>query len=78
MMMLTVTSSSETLDDRIDRLVYTHPHTWPPLHSTGTHVAIGEIIEHIVGLETAIHEIARELQKLRSDRDALDPRAADE
>jgi hypothetical protein len=78
MMMPTLTSPSDSLDDRIDRLVHAHPHRWPPLHSTSTHAAIGEIIEHVLGLEEAIHEIARELERLTSDRDTLKAHAADE
>jgi len=78
MVMPTLTSPSETLDDRIDRLVQSHSHRWPPLHSTPTHAAIGEIIERVVGLEQAIHEIARELQTLTSDRGTLEGHAADE
>jgi hypothetical protein len=78
MMMPTLTSPSETLDDRIDRLVHTHSHRWPPLHSTPTHAVIGEIIEHVVGLEAAIHEIARELQRLTSDRETHDANASEE
>ena len=75
--MPTLTSPSETLDDRIERLVHTHSHRWPPLHSTPTHAAIEEIIEHVVGLEAGIHEIAQELQRLTSDRDTVEQHAAD-
>jgi hypothetical protein len=77
MVMSTLTSPRETLDDRIDRLVPARSDRWPPLHSTPTHAAIGEIIERVVGLEAAVHELALEVQTLRSAAGTGEGRTAD-
>ena len=65
--MSTLTSPAESIDERVDRLLSSHSERWPPLHSTATPVAIGEIIGRVAGLEEAMHEIALELEKLASD-----------
>jgi len=62
--MSTLTSPAESIDERLDRLVSSRSDSWPPLHSTATAVAIGEIIRRVAGIEDAMHEIALELQKL--------------
>jgi hypothetical protein len=77
-MMSTLTSHSETIDERVDRLVQSHSEHWPPLHSTPTHSAIEEIIGRVAGLEAAVHEIALELRKLASERDSREAHLTDE
>ena len=62
--MTTTATPSETLSDRVHRLVRSHVDCWPPLHSSTTPAAIAEIIEHIDGLEEAIHAMALEIQRL--------------
>jgi hypothetical protein len=69
---------SESLSERVDRLVRSHSDAWPPLHTATTAGAIAEIIAHIDGLEEAIHAMAQEIQRLAAERDRLEAHAMDD
>ena len=75
--MTTLVTPSETLSERVDRLVRSHSDSWPPLHSATTPSAIAEIIDHIDGLEDAIRAMASEIQTLVAERDSLEAHAMD-
>ena len=76
--MTTTATPSETLSERVDRLVRSHSDSWPPLHSAASPVAIAEIIEHIDGLEQAIHAMALEIQRLAAEADRPEAHAMDD
>ena len=75
--MTTTATPSETLSERVDRLMSSHGDHWPPLHSAPTPVAIAEIIDHVDGLEDAIRAMALEIQRLAAGRDSLEAHAMD-
>jgi len=58
---------SETLHERVERLVCSDRETWPPLHSTSTQAAIAELIERVDGLGEAVHAMAREIERLSAE-----------
>ena len=58
---------TESLEQRVERLAGEHSDDWPPLHSGTTQATIAAIIGRIVGLECAIHELAREVEKHQSE-----------
>lgn len=58
----------ETLQERVERLASEHCHSWPPAASATSVAATAEIIGRIVGLERAVHELAREIERLESQR----------
>jgi hypothetical protein len=68
---------SETLSERVDRLVHSRSDSWPPLHSAAAPVAIAEIIAHVDGLEEAIHAMAQEIQRLVAENDRREAHAMD-
>ncbi len=76
--MTALVTPSETLSERVDRLVRSHSDSWPPLHSATTPGAIAEIIVHIDGLEEAIHTMALEIQRLAVERDRLEANTTDD
>jgi hypothetical protein len=69
---------SETLSERVDRLVSSRGDSWPPLHSTAPPAAIAGIIEHIDGLEEAIREMAQEVERLTAENDRLEAQPIDD
>jgi hypothetical protein len=54
---------TESLEERVERLVSEHSDIWPPLHSDTNPAKMAAVIERIVGLERAIHEIAKEIER---------------
>jgi len=69
---------SETLSERVDRLVGSRGDSWPPLHTSAPPAAIAGIIEHIDGLEEAIREMAQEVERLTAENDRLEAQAMDD
>lgn len=56
-----------TLAERVEMLASEHSRCWPPSPS-GTRLATtAEIIGRIVGLERAVQELAREVERLESE-----------
>ena len=58
----------KTLEERVERLASEHCRSWPPAASAPSVATTAEIIGRIVGLERAVHELAREIERLESER----------
>jgi hypothetical protein len=69
---------SETLSERVDRLVCSRGDSWPPLHSAAAPVAIAEIIAHVDSLEEAIHAMTQEIQRLAAESDRREAHMMDD
>ena len=61
---------TETLIERVDKLIEAQKGDRPLLATTATSVAIGELAARSDGLEKAIREIAVEVQKLSASRES--------
>ncbi len=59
---------NQTLFERVDEVIRAHKGGEPLLSTTGSHVAIGELIARTEGLEKAIREIAMEVQELAASQ----------
>lgn len=57
---------TETLLERMDNLIEARKSHQPLLSTTGTSVAIAELVARNEGLEQALRELAVEVQKLSS------------